>query len=299
MTEKQRVWPVVIKDGRRVAEIRYCFESDATKQRLLPDLQMAKEKWYAAGLPENRFQYTEVSRAVCTSDRARVLLIRHNDEGKASTTDGMRALDPTDSTYHGPNMMLSDRLDVGMRDKAANYAHELGHAWGLLYEHQNRLWWAPPYTNGAIEGEFKFNCQNLRDYAEAAEKLTSEELAEACRTRNAAAAAGFIGATEYLPYFFGGKGEDAEFGGEPDMASIMLYPSGAGAIPGTAALTKADGSLIAANLNPSLRDVQGILALYDNNGLTTEPKLLNDKSNPKSSKFKDMFKMGKKDRGDC
>lgn len=38
-------------------------------------------------------------------------------------------------------MNLSDRTDVGMLDVVANDAHELGHAWGLLHEHQNPAFW--------------------------------------------------------------------------------------------------------------------------------------------------------------
>ncbi|KAL8761317.1 MAG: hypothetical protein Q9184_002559 [Pyrenodesmia sp. 2 TL-2023] len=296
VNEKQRTWPN--------AEIKYCFKDAATKALLLSDLQMAKEKWYAQGLP-NRFKYTEVSQTELNNNRARVLLITHNDAGRLATTNGMRALDPADPNYRGPTMQLSNREDVGMLDKAANYAHELGHAWGLLHEHQNPAWWGPPYATAGF-GEFTFNCQNLRDYAEVAARLSPEDLAQACIDRNAAAAAKFSGAAEYLPVRFGGLGESFGFGGDPDMASIMLYPSGAGGL-GPAArnndgrmpvLLRTDDSSIPRNLDPSTKDVEGILRLYPE-GQTPDPKLLNEPSNPKSGKFRTLYNRLKKDKGDC
>lgn len=296
VNEKSRTWPN--------AEIKYCFQDAATKARLLSDLQMAKEKWYAAGLP-HRFKYTEVSLTELNNNRARVLLITYNNQRRLVTTPGMKALDPADEGYRGPTMTLSDEEDVGMLDKAANYAHELGHAWGLLHEHQNPAWWGGRYTTAGF-GEFTFNCQNLKDYAEVAARLSPGDLAEACEDRNAAAAAKFSGATEYLPIRFGGLGETFGFGGDLDMESIMLYPSGAGGL-GPASkdndgrmpvLLKADGSTIPRNLNPSAKDVEGILRLYPEAPPPTG-KLLNEPSNPKSNKFKKLFHLGRRDKGDC
>ncbi|KAL8930238.1 MAG: hypothetical protein Q9208_000855 [Pyrenodesmia sp. 3 TL-2023] len=296
VTEKQRTWPN--------AEIKYCFQDAATKARLLSDLQMAKEKWYAAGLP-HRFKYTEVSQTELNNNRARVLLITYNNQNRLASTNGMRALDPADPGYRGPTMTLSDQEDMGMLDKAANYAHELGHAWGLLHEHQNPAWWGPPYATSGF-GEFTFNCQNLADYNDAAARLSPEDLAEACQDRNAAAAAKFSGATEYLPIRFGGQGESIGFGGDVDMESIMIYPSGAGGL-GPASrnndgrmpvLLRTDGSTIPRNLNPSTKDVEGILRLYPE-APPPPGKLLNEPSNPKSNKFKNLFHRRKKDRGDC
>ncbi|KAI4250607.1 MAG: hypothetical protein L6R40_000207 [Gallowayella cf. fulva] len=191
-------------------------------------------------------------------------------------------------------MTLSDSTNVGMLEVIANYAHEIGHAWGLLHEHQNPFFWAPPYSTQRMQSQWTFNCQNLKDYAQVAARLSPEDLTEACQLRTKAAAEQFS-ASEYLPVLGGGRGKGT---GPPDMTSIMLYPSGAGAVgaaaPGddqrAAILLNQDGSRLPINLQPSARDIQGILKLYNTDGDTTNPTFLNEPSNPKSSKFKNLFK---------
>lgn len=196
-------------------------------------------------------------------------------------------------------MNLSDREDVGMLEVVANYAHEMGHVWGLLHEHQNPAFWAMPYSTSGVVNNFRFNCQNLKDYAAIAAKLNNaDDLDAACRTRNAAADDKFS-ASEVLPILGGGLGESNL--GEIDRQSIMLYPSGAGgtgpASPGNdgraAVLLYADGSRIEPNLQPTRKDVDGILRLYNNDWGTTNPTLPNEPGNPKSNIFKKIFKKKK------
>lgn len=283
-----RVWPN--------SEIKYCFENDETKQKLLYDLEAAVQKWYAAGLIEQDFKFTEVPPAECRDNRAEVLLISYNDRGLLSTTVALPPLDANNPDYHGPTMMLSDQEDVGMLNKISNYAHEMGHAWGLLHEHQNPLFWEYPYSTMGVQNVWTFQCQNLKDHAALAGRLSPQDLQEACTSRNRAAQEKFS-AAEYLPQLGGGRGEGGSFGSPPDLTSIMLYPSGAGALglaaPGNdqrqAILLNQDGSRIPINLNPSTRDVQGILRLYNTNWGTTNPVLLVDKSSSKSAKFKSLF----------
>ncbi|KAL8801881.1 MAG: hypothetical protein Q9182_004170 [Xanthomendoza sp. 2 TL-2023] len=281
-----RVWPN--------AEIKYCFENEQTKQTLLYNLQAGMMKWYAAGLPEDRFKLTEVSAAECRNRRSEVLRITYNTDGILATTPLIQPLDANDPDYVGPSMTLSDRTDIGMLDVIANFAHEIGHAWGLLHEHQDPKYWEPPYSSRGTKNRWTFHCQNLKDYAEVAARLSPAELTEACQYRHVASAQKFS-ASEYLPLVGGGRGEGDQ---EPDMESIMLYPSGAGALgaaaPGndqrTAILLNLDGSRVPINLNPSARDIQGILKLYNTNWPTTNPTLLNEGSSSKSSKFKNLFK---------
>ena len=81
----------------------------------------------------------------------------------------------------------------------------------------------------------------------------------------------------------------------------MIYPSGAGSV-GTASpggpdnrlniLTKPDGSRIARNLNPSPRDVAGLIALYGEVRVDDEP-LMSGKKSSRFNKFKDVFKKSK------
>ncbi|KAL8730075.1 MAG: hypothetical protein Q9166_004274 [cf. Caloplaca sp. 2 TL-2023] len=287
-----RVWPN--------AEIRYCFDSDQTRQRLLYSLQAARDRWYAAGLPENRFKLTEVSASECKDRRSEVLLITYNTEGRLATTPGLPPLDANDPEYKGPSMTLSDSTNVGMLEVIANYAHELGHAWGLLHEHQDPTYWSMPYSTQSISSRWTFQCQNLKDYAEVAARLSADDMTEACRSRTKAAAEKFS-AAEYLPILGRGRGEGV--GSSPDMTSIMLYPSGAGALgsasPGNdqrqAILLNNDGSRIPINLQPSRRDIDGILKLYDTDWGTTNPVLIDQPSSSKFSRFKEKFKRKKCD----
>lgn len=285
-----RVWPD--------ATIRYCFENDQTKQQLLYHLEAARDLWYQAGLPEEKYKLTEVSDAVCRDDRANVLLIKYNDQGKLSATPALPPKDDSDPTYQGPTLHLSDKTDVGMLDVVANYAHEMGHVWGLLHEHQNPAFWEYPFSTQGMVNEFQFDCRNLKDYAEVAARLSPTDMEDACKYRSNAAEAKFS-AAEFLPILGGGRSEGP--GLSPDLMSIMLYPSGAGAT-GTASpgndgradvLLNKDGSKILPNVRPTLRDVEGIKKLYNTDWGTTNPVLLNKPANPKSNKFKDLFKKKK------
>lgn len=75
-------------------------------------------------------------------------------------------------------MILSDVLTMGHRNVVANYAHEMGHAWGFHHEHQNPDWWSEAwseeYRKDYFFGEGSFFCERLSDYAEALARIDAD-----------------------------------------------------------------------------------------------------------------------------
>ena len=205
-----RLWP-----GKT---IKYCFDNDDAKSRLFEDLKDGVERWYASGLPED-FKFVEVGATACTSDRNNVLLIKYSAPGTGPGQSVMAtspALPPLSGIGQGPTMTLTDDETMGMLDKVANYAHELGHAWGLHHEHQNPFYWEQAYghQNGHLFGANNFNCANLKDYATAQQKITDRinnypgglggvlferHYQEVCQVRAVARQYQFS-ATDYLPF---------------------------------------------------------------------------------------------------
>lgn len=151
-----------------------------------------------------------------------------------------------------------------MGDVQANLAHEIGHMFGLVHEHQNPWFWG---QNG--DAVFKLNCENLADYAAARKKHGKDAMDRLCSEYSEAARAEFS-AYDFLPIQKGTKGKDMLMSpSDVDWDSIMLYSSqvgGKGSGPTRAeVLMRVDGTRtqpIPPNLRPSLQDVEGLIEIY-------------------------------------
>ncbi|MCJ1363701.1 hypothetical protein MMC16_002810 [Acarospora aff. strigata] len=104
-------------------------------------------------------------------------------------------------------MTFDPKSKKGYGDATTNMVHELGHAFGLVHEHQR------PDASQHV----KFNCDNLYDYDK--QKKDGQDMQTLCTNRYAAANARFS-AADMIPY-------DSD---EPypksdifDMNSIMRY----------------------------------------------------------------------------
>lgn len=257
--------------------------------------------WYDAGLNERFFKMTEVASSMCENDRANVLLVKYNDQGVLATSPGKISASPQHN-IDGPQMMLSLKEDVGFLDAVANIAHELGHAWGLVHEHQRPELWGENYYNMVGTQMFVFNCQNLKDYTAMQAKLSAADLHRAC-TEYGFAIDHKFSASEFLPIFnFGstpGTKNPSATDDDVDWDSLMLYASGCGGV-GVAngptddqrapiILKASDNSRIPVRKAPSGLDIAALSALYAANQRHPPPSLINQPSNPAFGKFRDIL----------
>lgn len=320
-----KIWPNSI--------ISFCFVSQDARDKLFEQLELAIEAWRSdgeggPGLHRDVYKYMEVfdpgDDCVNNNQRDRVLVISYNSEGRLSTTIGMPSLDANNPSYKGPTMDLSDAAGIGMLDTVANYAHEIGHAWGLYHEHQNVNYWGPPYNTGAVSSVVfgdNFDCTVLKDYPDALSRVqqgdSPGDVDFLCIFRGVAAKYKFS-AIDWLPVIgptrqhSGAGGADKSSPGykDVDWNSIMLYPSGAGAIgeavpPGgdsdrrSNVLLRNDGARMNINLVPSKLDIEGVRQLYETDfGTGTGsfaglPVMPNSKNSKWFSRFKDKFKKKK------
>lgn len=296
-------------------QIRYCWESAATKQILEDDLIEAASKWTNMGLASPEYSYQDVGilnqAPACASDRVNILLIKYSAPGTGPGQSQMATSVgkvPAGLGRDGPTMTLTDDVTFGMLDRVANYAHELGHAWGLHHEHQNPFFWQPDYgsqPDGTMWGSGNWNCQNLKDYQRVQQDIAAniqrygefsygDHVTRVCMERAIAKLYSFS-AWDYLPIPLAQLTYPSSSTTDVDWDSIMLYPSGAGgsgsATPGGAdnrapILRKPDLSLIPINLNPSSGDVEGIKTLYAEKSVTNDGPLLDDPRNPKNNIFR-------------
>ncbi|OJJ42540.1 hypothetical protein ASPZODRAFT_20311 [Penicilliopsis zonata CBS 506.65] len=285
--DDREVWP-----GR---EIRYCWDpSDprGTKRQLKKNLKAAHNRWITKGLSSD-FRLTEATSEVCQDSDARhdllfISLVRQN-EGMATSVGrpAMKLPLTVETSRCDPKMLLfrgEETGNIGVRDMVANYAHELGHAWGLYHEHQNPAFWSGTLLaqGGSVFGpgnNGNWRCENLKDYNSFRDRIVpaSDGVGEMnidnfCSSYTAALKVGFS-AADYLPMDqSAGTAHSTQGGpGDVDWASVMIYPSGAGGVvdnnlPGddkrSPILLKPDGTRIPENRWPSQMDITGLHQLY-------------------------------------
>lgn len=306
--------------------LTYCFDSESSRDKIQEGFNVAIKLWEAAGLSGQVYKYVQLSDigSACTNNpnRDKILVISHNTDGIHSTSPGRRPLDANYPEFKGPTMRLSQNVDVGQLNQNANWAHEIGHAWGLFHEHQNPRFWGVPYgtsTSDIFAGEVfgaRFDCSALKDYDKVMAAIDAKHgssgqaaqiKVDVC-TKHGAAEEWDFSASDWLPIttnilFTSGIPEHNAGYGSVDWASIMMYPSGAGG-KGTArartgpgdtnydqrqpVLLRNDGTPIGTNAVPSALDVLGIRHLYEGNlaNQKGEPYVLpNDKKHRTFGKF--------------
>ncbi|RAL14758.1 uncharacterized protein BO97DRAFT_412062 [Aspergillus homomorphus CBS 101889] len=244
--------------------VSVCYESAATQHKYEPLLRDAMFLWYAAGLPET-FKLQSTSPDICAVGIYDTVTV-YDTPRLYSTNIGMPPMVPNEGVALVQHkMFLSTPADHPDYVILANIAHEIGHVFGLVHEHQDPALWRD-FDGG--EWVFKFNCENLEDFDRVTRGMTREQIygpEGVCVNYRAALNVGFM-AADFLPYPLGdvtgprGKWPSMD---QVDWDSIMIYGSTAGAKEGTNVLTKIDGTVFLGNLVPSSGDVAGIMEMYN------------------------------------
>lgn len=307
-------------------QIRYCFVDDEAEEALNDLIVAAHDIWLRKGLG-SEFTISKVGRAECTGDHRfdTLMVYWSGDNGMMATFEGLPNADSiirnSENPEVRPKMILTTSVRMGMLNQEQNFAHELGHAWGLYHEHQNPAFWSKGTIKNALGGTVfgpenngNWRCENLKDYQARlgggglvvqnpnnpnnggfGPRIGVEEL---CRDYDFARK-GQFSARDYLPMpkamgiaTSSGMGVD-----DVDWSSIMIYPSGAGAVgdasPGNdqraQILTKPNGDPIAINDSPSQRDIAAMHKLYGRSKSARTKDLLQKAGGTVTSSFKKLF----------
>ncbi|EEP80033.1 predicted protein [Uncinocarpus reesii 1704] len=186
--------------------------------------------------------------------------------GERKDTLVVKLTDSSPTTTVGNNGEAEMKFNVDFKGADKNIVHtmvhELGHAFGLIHEHQKP----------GAEKHITFKCENLADY-DTIKKKYPGSINSLCRNLNGAVSAEFT-ASNFIPYNGDYRsGVVLEHGANIDAAdyidwrSIMIYGSDFGAKRGLMGLkkkviTKTDGSEIKPNGDPSARDVAFLIWWY-------------------------------------
>jgi hypothetical protein len=172
----------------------------------------------------------------CNNPQQPFLLVGSNHQQEAATTLGYRQIQEGENPLtDGSTMTVDPAATYGTFDAVANIAHEIGHAFGMLHEHQRPFAWSSQtFMNGGTANNgaqlLEFQCTNLKDYATFAAKNDLFRMDTLCAFEPSASAENFS-ASQILPFsgFIAGSRVAAD-SGDFDWDSIMLYPSQSGGV---------------------------------------------------------------------
>ncbi|KAH6624062.1 hypothetical protein B0J18DRAFT_381969 [Chaetomium sp. MPI-SDFR-AT-0129] len=301
-------------------KIRYCYENDEAQDALETILRAGLDIWRNVGLG-SEFTMVQIDRDECREKRWDTLMIYWSgDNGGMATFAGLPREDSPYRDTKNPEararMILTTSTSMGMLDQQKNFAHEIGHAWGLYHEHQNPAFWSKPsIVNGrggtvfGPENDGNWRCENLKDYEvkvhrglivqnpgkPAGDRVTGDLL---CKDQVYASNSDFS-AGDYLPMpkDVGSADTEGMDGESVDWGSIMIYPSGAGgrgeASPGNdqrlPILLDHNGDPIKISEGPTQRDIAAMHKLYGRSKSAVTKDLLQKAGGKVTEGFKKIY----------
>ncbi|KOC17458.1 hypothetical protein AFLA70_10g006580 [Aspergillus flavus AF70] len=207
--------------------IRYAFNSPETKENVEYDVKAAWSLWLAAGLPET-YRFVETTKAWCdaTPDNC-LLIIQDDDPPSLFTSLGRSPIEPWDRIAMYLNFEGQDEEYI----RALMITHEIGHAWGLIHEHQNPLLWQFAYRETRTDSLVQFYCANVQGYDEVARQFSDDTLElwsenGPCRNQDRAIDLDFL-AADILPWAARKQQPHRlwPLDSDVDWESIMIYAS--------------------------------------------------------------------------
>jgi hypothetical protein len=285
--------------------IPYCYNNAQTREKMAGYMRQGMALWYANGLPEG-FKMIEKPTEWCIRNRAESLVVYYKVQEGAGSYFSSIARSGHDTNFDGPHLYIGPGVTEYAPPELIVWAvaHELGHVWGLLHEHQDPLLWqSKDPANGEHRALIIFYCENVQGYDELLKKYGGDkdilfEHDGPCRVSERAEKDDFNGAA-ILPFSTTRHQSPRPMwptDEDVDWKSIMIYESDLlGKLDEnknhmTVWLRTKGKKFVLPPLVPTNSDIEGLLHMYRTRFTTLRQPLHNEPQSPWYQLFKQKVK---------